>query len=362
MNCPRFKSQRDHDLLPPATREGETRSNPHYTTDLRKQVGLNQRVRINLALALVVAAPALAGGQAVAAPRITLESEASGGLTFMIDGEPALSYQHGPAVDIPHFYPVHSPSKQLLTVQQTEPYPHHRSLWFADAVKLDGGRRVSFYDALYTRVNTNDPASPFRDRIRHLDHTARTIDADQLLVEMRLVWEMDLVTPVLDESRQVRIVALPDREYFLDLTFKLTANHGDVEFVSDWVHYAWPFIRMHQQFSVDGGGRITSSTGAINQEQTNGKPANWIDYSNSVSGNTEGLAVFSHPQNPAPHKWLTRDYGTFGPRRADDRSGIAFTLHRGESMTQRVGILVHRGDVASGKVAERFKRYAAGKL
>ena len=179
---------------------------------------------------------------------------------------------------------------------------------------------------------------------------------------MRLLWEMDLTTPVLDESRQVRLVALPDREYFLDLTFTLTASYGDVEFVSDWVHYAWPFIRMHPRFSVDQGGRITSSTGAINQEQTNGQPARWIDYSNTIDGTTEGLAVFSHPQNPAPHKWLTRDYGTFGPRRSDDRSGIPFTLKRNESLTQRVGILVHRGDVHTGRVSERFERYATGKL
>jgi hypothetical protein len=302
-------------------------------------------------------------GRAEPATRILVESDSTAGtLAVVIDGHPAIDYRYGPAVDLPHFYPVHSPSGQRLTVQQIEPYPHHRSIWFADAVKLNGGRRVSFYDALYTRVNTNDPASPFRDRIRHLSHTVQSVDGDQALVKMRLVWEMDLTTRVLDESRELRIVALPDREYFLDLTFTLTAGHGDVEFVSDWVHYAWPFIRMHPRFSVDQGGRMTSSTGAINQEQTNGQPARWIDYSNRVDGNTEGLAVFSHPQNPAPHKWLTRDYGTFGPRRPDDRSGVPFTLRRGESITQRVGILVHRGNVESGRVGERFSKYAAGEL
>jgi hypothetical protein len=167
---------------------------------------------------------------------------------------------------------------------------------------------------------------------------------------------------VLDETRRLRLVALPDQEYFLDLVFTLTASYGDVEFVSDWVHYAWPFVRMHPRFSVDQGGRITSSTGAVNQEQTNGQIARWIDYSNTVEGTTEGLALFSHPQNPSPHKWLTRDYGTFGPRRPDDRSGVPFTLRRQESITQRVGILVHRGDVDSGKVAQRFELYAAGQL
>jgi hypothetical protein len=314
-------------------------------------------------LAACIAAASVALAQTGEAQRFALQQDATNGpLTLLIDGQSAFTYQQGPAVDLPHLYPVHSPSGQLLTVQQTDPYPHHRSLWFADAVKLNGGRRVSFYDALYTRVNTNDPASPFRDRIRHLDHTARTIDANQLAIQMRLLWEMDLNTPVLDESRHMRVVALPDHEYFLDLTFTLTANHGDVEFVSDWVHYAWPFIRMHPQFSVDQGGRITSSTGGVNQEETNGKTARWVDYSNTVNGNTEGLAVFSHPQNPAPHKWLTRDYGTFGPRRPDDRSGVPFTLRRGESISQRVGILVHRGNVESGRVAERFESYVSGKL
>ena len=316
-----------------------------------------------LTLAILLGAVATAGAELEIPPRIALQSEAEAGpLTFVIDGQPALVYQHGPSVDLPHFYPIRSPSGQLLTVQQIEPYPHHRSLWFADAVKLNGGRLVSFYDALYTRVNTNDPASPFRDRIRHIDHKVKSVSDDQFIAEMRLVWEMDLSTPVLDESRQVRVVALPNREYFLDLTFTLNASHGDVEFVSDWVHYAWPFIRMHPQFSVDQGGRITSSTGAINQEATNGQPARWIDYSNTVNGQTEGLAVFSHPQNPAPHKWLTRDYGTFGPRRPDARSGVPFTLRRNDSITQRVGVLVHRGDVASGQVADQFERYVAGKL
>jgi hypothetical protein len=283
-------------------------------------------------------------------------------LSFAIDDQPVLTYRFGNAIDLPHFFPVRSPSGKLLTVQQIEPYPHHRSLWFADAVKLEGGRRVSFYDALYTRVNTNDTASPFRDRIRHVRQTVRRIEVDAALIEMRLLWEMDLATPVLGETRLVRFVSLPDREYFIDLTFTLTASYGDVEFVSDWVHYAWPFIRMHPQFSVNSGGRMTSSTGGIDERQTNGQPARWIDYSNTIDGTTEGLTVFSHPQNPAPHKWLTRDYGTFGPRRPDELSGIPFTLRRGHSLTQRVGILVHRGDARTGRVAERFDLYADGKL
>jgi hypothetical protein len=72
--------------------------------------------------------------------------------------------------------------------------------------------------------------------------------------------------------------------------------------------------------------------------------------------------MFSHPANEQPHAWLTRDYGCFGPRRADAKSGKPFTLKKGETLQTRVGVLVHQGDVKTGQVAERYQTYAAGKF
>ena len=69
-----------------------------------------------------------------------------------------------------------------------------------------------------------------------------------------------------------------------------------------------------------------------------------------------GVAVFQWPDG-REHRWLTREYGCFGPRRPDDRSGKPFTLKKGESITQRAGVLVHRGDVSSGRVRERYEAY-----
>ena len=92
------------------------------------------------------------------------------------------------------------------------------------------------------------------------------------------------------------------------------------------------------------------------------KEAAWVDYSHPLDGAAEGVAVFSHPDNEHPHKWLTRDYGCFGPRRIDEKSGKQFVLKKDESLAQRVGILVHRGDVKSGKVAERYEQYVNGEL
>ncbi len=55
-------------------------------------------------------------------------------------------------------------------------------------------------------------------------------------------------------------------------------------------------------------------------------------------------------------------YGPFGPRREDSQSGVHFTLKKGGALGQRVGILVHSGNVNAGRVKERFQQFLDGKL
>jgi hypothetical protein len=88
--------------------------------------------------------------------------------------------------------------------------------------------------------------------------------------------------------------------------------------------------------------------------------ARWIDYSNTVEGITEGVAVFQWPDGKE-HRWLTREYGCFGPRRPDSQSGNPFTLKKGESLRQRVGVFVHKGNVKTGRVAHLYEQYVKGK-
>jgi len=295
--------------------------------------------------------------------RVTLKDDPSAGcLRMLIGGREAVVYQYGNHVDLPHYYPVRSPSGKSMTVEHPSRYPHHRSFWFADKVKLAGQRAVNFYGAWYTSGDRDNPRPPFRDHVRHVQFLETATSSKGGLIRERLVWEMDFDQPVLDELRTVRIVPLANGEYFLDLTFTLTASYGDVQFVSDAVHYAWPYVRMSSAFSVDRGGTITNDQGGRNQEGTHDRTALWVDYSNTVDGVTEGLALFSHPSNEHPHRWLTRNYGCFGPRRPDHKSGKPFLLRKGESISTRVGVLVHRGDAAGGKVAERYAAYAQGKL
>lgn len=314
------------------------------------------------ALGLVIGAAVLLGLQA-AKPRVGLaRDDASGRLTVLVDGREAVVFRYGPDLDLVHYWPLRSPSGRNMLVEKTEPYPHHRGFWFADTIRPAGGPRdISFYNGLYSGAKTisGDYGPPFRDRIRLVSFGRLEAAKGRAVVEAKLAWESE-GRIILDEARRLDVHALGGGEYLLDLTWTLAAPGPDVAFTSDDVHYAWPYLRVAPEWSGDRGGRIVSDSGATGEKATTMQPALWIDYSNSVDSVTEGVAVFQFPDG-AVHRWLTREYGCFGPRRPDDRSGKPFTLKAGEALTQRVGVLVHRGDAASGRVQERYENYCRGR-
>ena len=293
-----------------------------------------------------------------AAPTIELVPDDAGALTVSIGGREAFAYQGGAHFAIPHVYPLRAPSGRSLLVQQTEPFPHHRSLWIVDRVQLEGGRDVDFY---HEWKNLRDPEQPGRGHasfIRHDVFEGVWGGARDAGFTARATWIVDESTPVLDDTRWIEVRDLGGGEYLIDLRWELRAGHGDVTFRSDAVHYAWPFLRMDPAFSVDQGGVLVDDEGRQGQTKTHGKVAKWIDYSNSIDGVAEGVALFVYPDGEE-HTWLTRDYGTFGPRRAAAWNGTGFVLARGESIGGRVGVLLHRGGVDVGRVAERYLDYVS---
>lgn len=292
-----------------------------------------------------------------------VNNEGSGKLTVLIDDRSLFIIQYSQNWDLPHFWPLHSPSGKNMLIQKAEPFPHHRSFWFADTVMIEGEREVSFYYA-YTsgeKIGENEYGPPFRDQIKHIEFTRLDTLGNKAIIKEKLLWEMDETKPVLEEYRDIRIYSLKNREYLIDITFTLTAAFTDVFFLSDTIHYAWPFLRMHPDFSEVNGGTITSDNGAAGEKATDMQIAKWIDYSNTVEGMTEGLTVFQWPDGH-DHKWLTREYGCFGPRRQEDQNGLPFTLYKGDSISQRVGIYVHRGDVKTANVERIYKEYITGRI
>ncbi len=293
-----------------------------------------------------------------------------GQLTVKVDGRTALVYCYGPSVDLPHFDPFNSPSGRAMTAKIADPYPHHRSFWVAEKyVQLKGHKeRDGVYTAIYSGVEDKKqsrwPIAPYKRRSVHVEFSKIKANGDSAEFDEKLTWTNGDVR-LLDELRHYRIRALGSGEYFLDFSFKLQASYGEVTITRDASHYGIPYIRMNDTFNVQrGGGKITNSTGGENQSGTHDKPATWIDYSAPLADKNgwEGLACFIHPSKKPPHLWLTRDYGTWGPRGPEGFHKTTFTVANGESYDQRVGLLIHNGDAKTGNVSERYQAYGKGDL
>ncbi|MCK7482999.1 MAG: PmoA family protein [Candidatus Moduliflexus flocculans] len=197
-----------------------------------------------------------------------------------------------------------------------------------------GGRRtrdLSFYNALYSRDQDRGPGTtPLPSATGSASSRSRrskpTDDRAEIVAE--LVWESD-GRPVLDETRRLVVHSLgaggvPPRPD-LDPDPGRTATSPSSATTSTT---PGPSSVSTRPGTASTAAASSSDTGATGQEATNMKPALWIDYSNTVDGVTEGVAVFQYPDG-REHRWLTREYGCFGPRRPDDRSGKPFTLKDG---------------------------------
>ena len=293
-------------------------------------------------------------------PVVTLfEDPDAGILRVEIDRAEAFSYRCDDQYALPHVWPLRSPGGQSMLVQHPDPYPHHRSLWIADRVQVGDGPDVDFYHCWKNYRDPEHPEQGFKSFIRHTGFEKAETAGTEAEFIATLEWVIEDDTIALRERRAFRVAALGDGEYLLDLAWTLTAADGDVKFHSDWVHYAWPYVRMDPAWSGEQGGMIEDDQGRRGQEATDGQYAEWIDYSGEVEGERAGVAVMLLP-SAEPRKWLTREYGTFGPRRIDSLSGTGFTLKQGELLEGRAAILVHRGDAAGGRVAERYHWWVEG--
>ena len=115
-----------------------------------------------------------------------------------------------------------------------------------------------------------------------------------------------------------------------------------------------------------GQGHIVNSEG-VRDGQTWGKRAKWVDYYGPVNGQTVGVAIFDHPQNPRyPTWWHVRDYGLFavnpfGLHDFEKQPAGAgnLVIPAGQSVTFRYRFYLHPGDEKEAKVAERYSEYAA---
>ena len=122
-------------------------------------------------------------------------------------------------------------------------------------------------------------------------------------------------------------------------------------------------VRLATPLTVKYGGRILNSEGAENEKQAWGKPADWCDYSGTISGRHAGVALFSFPDNFRDPWFHVRDYGLmvanpFGRNAFTKKEKSRVVVKPDEPLRLRYGVLVHSGEeptaAALAKAYEAF--------
>jgi hypothetical protein len=284
-----------------------------------------------------------------------------GSVCFDVAGERFTRYHYAPdeAPARPYFYPILAPGGLPVTRNypmadlpgEAHDHPHHRSLWVAhgdvngaDNWSEEPGNGRTEHLA-FDGVFGGPLAGGFRER-------CRWIAADG--------------SPLLDEVRDVRVLACDPGQRVLDLTLRFTAADRNVTF-GDTKEGGLISVRVATSMDADKGGTIHNGSGGVNEKETWGKPAPWCDYYGPVQGRTLGIALMDHPDNPRhPTHWHVRNYGlmTANPfglsyfYNDKSRDG-SLTMKAGETLTWRYRMLVHAGTTEEAGVDARYAAFTA---
>jgi hypothetical protein len=321
-------------------------------------------------LATVVALTLSAGGALVAAPGPTgvQITTLTNRLRVEINGRLFTEY-YFTNVPRPYCYPLLGPGGRPMTRQwpQANPpgeehdHPHHRSFWFAHGLvncqdfwteQKDFGRQV--WQA-FTEVKSGPDAGVIKSANKWVAADGRVICTD---------------------DRVLRIYNRPDNERLFD--FEITLHAGAEPLKLGDTKEGTFALRLAESMRITqapekgakkgrpGDGHAVNSAGD-RDDAAWGKRAAWVDYYGPVQGQTVGVAIFDHPQNPRhPTWWHVRDYGLFAANpfgqhdfeKLPDKQTGDLTVPAGGSLTFRYRVYLHEGDPQQAAVAEQYRQYA----
>lgn len=316
------------------------------------------RTRTGLMLGLVAAMAACQSG-----PHVSLRAKGDAVL-IEIDGEAFAAHHPGGGERTkPYLFPVFGPGNALMTraYPLTEPlageekdHPHHTGLWFAhgDVNGVDfwhgpGGRHPNGGRIVQQRVVEMESGSIGR------------------LVTENL-YENEAGDPICSEQRTLEFFA-SEAGRFLDYTVTIRADRGPVTMgdTKEGVMAIRVPATLRPEGEVARGQAVTSA--GLENGAAWGKRAAWADYWGPVDGETMGVALFDHPQNPVhPSRGVIRDYGLFAANpfglhhfEKKPRGTGAVKIAAGSAMTFRYRFFFHRGTPTEAGVAAEYARFAA---
>lgn len=317
---------------------------------------MSRRVRLVCLSAAAVAA--LAAGALAAEVTAELSKEEDR-VTIKIGGDLFAEYltQSGSK---PIVWPIIGPTGKAMTrtwpmgkqgPSERADHIHQRSLWFTHG-------DVNGVDFWAEKAEEGRPLGSIKHR-----KFVKIIGGPQAVIVTQNDWLAPENKKLCEDERTLTFGTVESSRY-IDFDITIKAPDHPVTF-GDTKEGSWG-IRMAATMQPDSklGGRLINSDGLTGDDAW-GKPADWVDYFGPIEGETVGLAMMNHPSSfRYPTPWHARSYGLcaanpFGCKSFNDKAASgAYTIARGKSITLRYRLLLHKGNVKDGEVAEVFADYA----
>jgi hypothetical protein len=275
-----------------------------------------------------------------------------------VDGKLFTSYHFEPDNPKPYLYPVvigdnlrmtrSYPMEDVPAEEGSKDHHHHVSWWVAYGEVNDG----NFWMA-------DDPHGQQKPR------EILEVVSGPVFGKIRATndWEFPAGHRIVQEEREYFFYAGQSADRTTDMKVTFTATDGDVHF-SDTKEGGICSFRLNPALDEQhGNGKMANSEGKVGESECWGKPAKWIDYSGSLSGQNVGIAVMDNPANLRyPSRWHIRAYGlysanVFGLKAfGEDQSGD-YTIPKGQQLTFRYRVVIHLGNTAEAHLEERYEAY-----
>lgn len=297
-----------------------------------------------------------------------------------IDGKAFTTYYFPKDVAKAYLMPLRTPSGVIVSrpfpvfnnVSTADPKlpsfePHQRPLYFGHG-NING---VDFwseavFNSFYARPAPTQPANPGAVRayghmkMVKLEEVRDGPDSAQIRAQFSLD---DPNNRVLAEATQTYTFRGDERTRVIDCEYIFYALGNPVVF-GDTKEGAFA-VRLNAELSAPHD-HMLNSRGAKGEPAIWGKPADWVNYSGTVSGKTVGVVVFDHPSSfRHPTTWHARAYGLlaanpFAAREFtnDPKQDGSWTVPERKTITFRYRVIIYDGVFSPSQLADIYTRYS----
>lgn len=280
-------------------------------------------------------------------------------IDISIAGKPFTSlYLDGPK---PYLHPLLAPSGTRITrlypmesvAGETRDHVHHRGLWitYGEVNGLD----------FWANEKSSGGGTPGVMELKSIDELK---GGPEGRLRFTYLWKTPGGQPLLEEHRTMVFEGDGERRIIdIDCSYKALQDihFGDTK-------EGFLAIRMRDELNEkQGSGHLQNAEGKKGEPEIWGKATPWVDYTGTLNGETLGVAILSHPENPHyPGYWHARGYGLFaqnpigeGAFLNDPSRAEGMHLKKGGTLRLRWKVVLHEGTpekAGIGALAQTYQK------